>query len=228
MSNAIGVLVADSNPMQSQLLTGALRRRPEFAVHSCELNLDIILDALDADEIHVLVFKADQGGRSDFSLLRRLHNLHPQIDKIVLLDSYDRELVVNAFRAGARCLFCFAHPPFRLLCKCIPCVYDGQVWPNSEQLQFLLDALSQTSLPRIVNVKGEKLLTEREEQVVALVADGFSNREIARDLKLSEHTIKKYLFRVFDKLGVSSRVELVLYAVNHSESEAPPGRAWPV
>lgn len=228
MSNAIGVLVADSNPMQSQLLTGALRRRPEFAVHSCELNLDIILDALDADEIHVLVFKADQGGRSDFSLLRRLHNLHPQIDKIVLLDSYDRELVVNAFRAGARGLFCFAHHPFRLLCKCIQCVYDGQVWANSEQLQFLLDALSQTSLPRIVNVKGEKLLTEREEQVVALVADGFSNREIARDLKLSEHTIKKYLFRVFDKLGVSSRVELVLYAVNHSESEAPPGRAWPV
>lgn len=227
VSNSIGVLVADSNPMQSQLLTGALRRRPEFAVYSCDLNVDIILDALDAGEVHVLVFKADSGGRTDFSLLRRLHNSHPQIDKIVLVDTYDRELVVSAFRAGARGIFCFADHPFRLLCKCIQCVYDGQVWANSEQLQFLLDALSQTSLPRIVNARGEKLLTEREEQVVALVADGFSNREIARDLKLSEHTIKKYLFRVFDKLGVSSRVELVLYAVNHGEAEGEIGRAWP-
>jgi DNA-binding NarL/FixJ family response regulator len=50
---------------------------------------------------------------------------------------------------------------------------------------------------------------------VALVADGLSNREVAQELNLSEHTVKKYLFRIFDKLGISSRVELVLYAMNH-------------
>jgi DNA-binding NarL/FixJ family response regulator len=61
------------------------------------------------------------------------------------------------------------------------------------------------------------MLTPREEQVVALVAEGLSNRETARELNLSEHTIKKYLFRIFDKLGISSRVELVLYAMNHGE-----------
>ena len=228
VSNAIGVLVADSNPMQSQLLSGALRRRSEFAVYSCDLEPDLILEALEAGSVHVLVFKADHSGRPDFNLLRSLHLSHPEIDKVVLLDGYDREVVVNAFRAGARGLFCFADHPFRLLCKCIQCVYDGQVWANSEQLHFLLDALAQNSIPHIVNAKGQKLLTEREEQVVALVADGFSNREIARKLTLSEHTIKKYLFRVFDKLGVSSRVELVLYAVNHSDaSEGLAGRAWP-
>jgi DNA-binding NarL/FixJ family response regulator len=52
---------------------------------------------------------------------------------------------------------------------------------------------------------------------VALVTDGLSNRDTARELNLSEHTIKKYLFRIFDKLGISSRVELVLYAVHHSD-----------
>jgi DNA-binding NarL/FixJ family response regulator len=72
----------------------------------------------------------------------------------------------------------------------------------------------------MVNAQGMKLLTPREEQVVTLVTDGLSNREVARDLNLSEHTIKKYLFRIFDKLGISRRVELVLYAVNHSG--APP------
>ena len=61
------------------------------------------------------------------------------------------------------------------------------------------------------------MLTPRHEQVVALVAEGLSNREIAHELKLSKHTVKKYLFRIF-KLGISTRVELVLYAVTHGES----------
>ena len=53
---------------------------------------------------------------------------------------------------------------------------------------------------------------------VALVADGLSNRQVASELGLSEHTVKKYLFRIFDKLGISSRVELVLYAFSHGDS----------
>ena len=70
---------------------------------------------------------------------------------------------------------------------------------------------------RVGNVQGGSLLTPREEQVVALVAEGLSNRDIAQELALSEHTVKKYLFRIFDKLGISTRVELVLYAVNHGD-----------
>jgi len=68
-----------------------------------------------------------------------------------------------------------------------------------------------------VNARGGKLLTPREEQVVALVAEGLQNRDIAQELNLSEHTVKKYLLRIFDKVGISTRVELVLYAVNHGE-----------
>ena len=67
------------------------------------------------------------------------------------------------------------------------------------------------------NSGGRELLTPREEQVVALVAEGLSNRDTAQELNLSEHTVKKYLFRIFEKLGISSRVELVLYAVNHGD-----------
>jgi DNA-binding CsgD family transcriptional regulator len=81
----------------------------------------------------------------------------------------------------------------------------------------------------VVNSDGARLLTPRQEQVVALVADGLCNREIARELKLSEHTVKKYLYHIFEKLGISTRVELVLYAVNHNSGnehrqadECPP------
>ncbi len=124
----------------------------------------------------------------------------------------------QAFRSGARGLFCFSQYPSRLLCKCIQSVHQGQVWANSEQMQYLVEALSQVRSLHMVNSRGMRLLTPREEQVVALVADGLSNREVARELCLSEHTIKKYLFRIFDKLGISSRVELVLYALSHGGS----------
>jgi DNA-binding CsgD family transcriptional regulator len=62
-----------------------------------------------------------------------------------------------------------------------------------------------------------RLLTKREEDVVRLLAEGMQNRDIANELKLSEHTVKNYLFHIFDKLGVSSRVELVLYAISSTK-----------
>jgi DNA-binding CsgD family transcriptional regulator len=61
------------------------------------------------------------------------------------------------------------------------------------------------------------LLTRREEEVVRLVADGMKNGEIAKSLGVAEHSIRNYLYRIFDKLGVSSRVELILYAFNQRD-----------
>jgi len=203
--------------MQCQLLASALRRRPEFRVASCNLDGDAILRSLAASEIGVAVLNTDH--RSDhaaeLAIVRRLHLTRPEIATILLLGNYDREVVVDAFRAGAKGLFQAEHP-FRLLCKCIQSVARGQVWANSEQLQYLIEGLSAVPTLRVVSAQGAKLLTAREEQVVALVADGLSNRGISRELNLSENTVKKYLFRIFEKLGISTRVELVLYAVNHA------------
>jgi DNA-binding NarL/FixJ family response regulator len=104
-----------------------------------------------------------------------------------------------------------------MLCKCIQAVHKGQVWANSNHLQILLGALTQAPPARLVNAHGLNLLAEREGQVVNLVVDGLTNRDIAAQLGLSEHTISNYLFRIYNKLGVSSRVELVLYVMKHRE-----------
>jgi DNA-binding NarL/FixJ family response regulator len=210
-SKAIGVLVADSNHMQSQLLASALRRRPEFKVSWCESKGNAILGVIVDKPIDVALLNAGH----DLTVVRNLHLSHPEIAKILLLENSDRNTVVDAFRAGVRGLFCFSDSPFRLLCKCIQCVHQGQLWASNRQLEYLIQTITQVPSLRVVNSNGRKLLTPREEQVVALVADGLSNREVARELGLSEHTIKKYLFRIFDKVGVASRVELVLYAVTH-------------
>ena len=82
-------------------------------------------------------------------------------------------------------------------------------------MRFVIESPAEVPSLHMVNSHGIRRLTPREEQVVALVAAGLSNREVAHELSLSEHTIKKYLFRIFDKLGISSRVELVLYGLSH-------------
>src|SRR5579862_6013385 len=106
-----------------------------------------------------------------------------------------------------------------MLCKCILRVHQGQIWASNDQLSCLIDALAQVPGLRVVNSHGTKLLTPREEQVVALVADGLPNRDIALEMGVTENTVKKYLFYIFDKIGVSSRVELVLYAVSHGVTQ---------
>ncbi len=216
----IGVLVADSSQMQSQLLVAALRRRPEFHVISCNMGGDAVLETITARRPRVVLITTDHqnGGWQDMATVRRVHLAHSEIAMILLVEAYDRELVVNTFRSGARGLFCFTQLPFRTLCKCIHRVAAGQLWANTEQMQYLIEVLTQVPSLRVINAKGDPLLTPREEQVVALVAEGLSNRDVAAELKLSEHTVKKYLFRIFNKLGISTRVELVLYAVNHGQS----------
>jgi len=215
----IGVLVADSSQMQSQLLVAALRRRPEFHVISCNMGGDAVLETITARRPRVVLITTDHqnGGWQDMATVRRVHLAHSEIAMILLVEAYDRELVVNTFRSGARGLF-FTQLPFRTLCKCIHRVAAGQLWANTEQMQYLIEVLTQVPSLRVINAKGDPLLTPREEQVVALVAEGLSNRDVAAELKLSEHTVKKYLFRIFNKLGISTRVELVLYAVNHGQS----------
>ncbi len=216
-SAAIAVLIADSNRMQAQLLTSALRRRSEFRVSTCPVDIASILQAVAATPARVVVLSLNHSVNiaSQMAAMRRVHFSHPAVAKVLLVESYDRELVVSAFRSGARGIFCISDAHFRLLCRCIQRVAGGQIWANTEQMTFLLDLVSEVPSLRVVNSRGREILTPREEQVVALVAEGLSNRATARELNLSEHTIKKYLFRIFDKLGISSRVELVLYAVNH-------------
>jgi DNA-binding NarL/FixJ family response regulator len=224
-SSEIAVLIADSHRMQAQLLVSALRRRSEFRISTCLAEVTPMLDAVSSTHANVVVFSLNHAAdvATQMAAMRRLHLSHPQIPKLLLVESYDRDLVVTAFRSGVRGIFCISDAHFRLLCRCIQRVADGQIWANTVQMSYLLDLISEVPSLRVLNLSGRQILTPREEQVVALVAEGLSNRQTARELDLSEHTVKKYLFRIFDKLGISSRVELVLYAVNHG---APLRAEW--
>ena len=87
----------------------------------------------------------------------------------------------------------------------------------ANQLQSVLDVLVSATPLRMVNPIGQPLLTKREDDGVNLVVDGLSNREVVQKLGLTEYTVSNYLFRIYEKLGISTRVELVLYALRQKQ-----------
>jgi two-component system, NarL family, nitrate/nitrite response regulator NarL len=216
-SEKLRVLAADSTSMGTQLLVEALARNEQFLLIEAASNENAVLELAEREkpDIVLLSSKVGQDGQA-FELIRNLRSRASDLRIIVMLDRSEPATVVEAFRAGAHGIFCRTEP-FRLLAKCIECVHAGQVWASSSELHFLLEALTKPGLASLQHL-GNAPLSARETDVVRCVAEGLTNREIADRLKLTEHTVKNYLFRIFDKLGVSSRVEVVLYALGSGDS----------
>jgi len=140
----------------------------------------------------------------------------------MMIPMSERDLVIDAFRGGARGVFCRAQS-IKELSKCIRRVCEGQIWANNHNLQYILEFLTQFKPLRVVKPGGGLLqLTNRETQLVGLLAEGMSTREISQKLEITEHTVRNYVSNIYDKLGVSSRVELALYAVTREDMTSSP------
>ncbi len=218
--NTIRVLAADSTAMNTQLLVEALSRDGQFLMSGSPAKPAEILAWARRERPHVALISSRQGNdpSGGFDLCREIRSTSPETRVIMLLDSCERGPVTDAFRAGARGVF-FRTESLKQLAKSISCVHAGQVWAGSSELHYLLDAIAEPAAIRFTAVGGEGLLAARELDVVRCVAEGLTNREIAHRLSLREHTVKNYLFRIFDKLGVSSRVEVVLYALGSGAAQ---------
>jgi two-component system nitrate/nitrite response regulator NarL len=217
----VSVFVADNTRMGCELMTTALRRS--------DSNLAVAGYATDAVGTHawlrennadVAVISAELrgGGTAGFDVTRQIRISHPKTSVIMMLESIERVMVLEAFRAGTSGIF-FRDAEFELLCKCIRVVSEGQIWAGNRELRFLLDAVVERRPMGVNSVRKPKLLTAREEGVVQLVAEGFTNRDISRQLNLSENTVRNYLFRIFNKVGTSNRLELALYAAKRGKEQ---------
>jgi DNA-binding NarL/FixJ family response regulator len=220
-SDFVSIVVADGTRIHTQLLAEALRNDRGLQVVAEASNSEQLLAAIARVPIDVAVISHnldDQPGRGT-EVLREMRALRPQIKGVILLDSSKPQEVLECFRAGARGIFS-KEERLESLCKCIRSIHEGQVWARSVDLDHALEALASAPHVRATNHKGIELLSARERQVVQHLVGGMTNREIAQALHLSPHTVKNYLFRIFDKLGVSSRTELLYLTMNNSQSSA--------
>ena len=224
----IRVLVADDTRIHTQLLADALRRDSHLEIINPPVRSVDFLETVKVHKVDVLVLSSnlDEEPMRGFELLRQLRADDPSVLAIMLLDSSKRESVLQAFRAGARGIFS-RNDSVETLSKCIRSVRDGQIWANSEQMTFAVEALATSPTLRAVDANGLSLLSKREMDVVRSLAEGLTNREIAERLGLSQHTIKNYLFRVYDKLGVSSRLELLFMTLTQAGSPRSKGQIVP-
>jgi DNA-binding CsgD family transcriptional regulator len=120
---------------------------------------------------------------------------------------------VAAFRCGAKGVFSRSEPPANFR-TCIERVGSGEIWAGRKEAEFLLAAMRNS--PSCDGIDDDKVsaLSKRELEVAECAAQGQSNKQIADQLGLSEHTVKNYLFRIFGKMGVSNRFELLFLLYN--------------
>jgi two-component system nitrate/nitrite response regulator NarL len=232
-ARAVRVLVADSSRIHTQLLSEALLRDPELDVVTWNADPRGLLAAALAGNVNVLAVSSALDGHPARGLetLRELRAARPSIRAVVLLDSSKPEAILDAFRAGARGVF-NRDSSIEMFCKCIRSVHQGQIWADSADVALVIEALASAPRMRLPAANGLNLLSKRECEVVQCLVQGLTNREIAERMGLSPHTVKNYLFRVFDKLGVSNRTELLFMTLSQGgsaeESAAPdPGATAP-
>jgi DNA-binding NarL/FixJ family response regulator len=215
----IHVLIVTADNMTGELLTSAFSRvRSAFEFATVVGTSQDAIGKLKSHVPHVALICADlqDGPQAGFKVLQSLRTSQHHTAVIMLLQSPNSSNVVNAFRHGARGVFYRSHS-LKALSKCIRIVHQGQIWVGNGDIEHIMCALSNLTPMRFNDAKGQPMLTSREEDVVRLVAEGLKNREIAKKLGVAEHTIRNYLCRIFEKLGVSTRVELILHAFSPRE-----------
>jgi two-component system nitrate/nitrite response regulator NarL len=220
--SAVKVFIADGSRMSCQLIAASLRRgRYRTRVVGYATDAIGIREGLEDTEADVAVIGArlEEEDLAGFDVTRQIRASHAKPHIIIILDSSKPPMVVEAFRAGASGIFS-RDQSSELLCKCIHAVNQGQVWASSKELHFIIEALGPTPQAKPIRLRGAPgLLTKREEGLVHLVAEGMTNRDISQQLHLSEHTVRNYLFRIFNKVGTSSRLELALYAIDRRDGD---------
>ena len=192
------ILIADRDSMSSDLLANALARYTSFqaaGVHAADL-----LDSMASGKAHLVVIGAElnHNSRNGFELARMVSRAHSAIPIVILLNESSHDSVTEAFRSGARGVFS-RQQPLADLHDCVGYVRKGFIWAGIRETTLLLDALSSVHSPNMYTASEPSPLTMRERQVVRWAARGKTNKLIASELGLSEHTVKNYLFRAFPR-----------------------------
>ncbi len=214
----VAVLLVHERRMVSELYAKAFKHRPNFSVVAQVGKISEAVRVVQESPVDVVLISSTlkDGAHDGLDALPQIRAASPNVKLIVLLEENASRVAILAFRGGADGVISPAIDGFNCLCRCVEQVNAGQVWANSAQLRQVLEEFARCAPVQVVSSIGEALLTRREEEVVHLVEDGLTNRQIAVKLGLSEHTVRNNLFRIFEKLGVSTRVELALYTTRHS------------
>ena len=211
----IRILIADDHAIFRDGLRKLLEAQPALEV------VGEAADGFEAVELarklkpDVLLLDLAMRRRSGLAALPDLAESSPEVRTILLTAEIEKPQIVEALQAGARGVV-LKESATQLLLKSIQAVMAGEFWIGRDSVDELVRYIQ---APPESEARRKFGLTPRELQVVGTIVAGYTNKEIARELSLSEETVKHHLSNIFDKCGVSNRLELALFAVNHRLTE---------
>lgn len=214
--HTIRLLIADDHPVFRQGLLSIFRNARDFTIIGEATDGRQALDLTRKLKPDVLLLDLVMPQLTGLETLRELSASSAPVRTILLTASIEKEQIAQALQLGARGIL-LKEAPTEILLKGIRTVMDGQFWVGQEKVTDLVEIL-RSYMPSDDKPKEQKKtfgLTGRELDVVSTIVSGFTNREIAEKFSISEQTVKHHLRNIFDKVGVSNRLELALFAINH-------------
>jgi len=211
----INIVISDDHALFREGLRKLLEAEPGMRIVGEAVDGEDTVRVVGELKPHVLLLDLSLPKLSGLEVLAELGKLGAQTRTIMLTAAIEREQVIEALQLGVRGIV-LKHSALQLLLKSIRCVNEGQYWIGHEGVSDVIQALRRMKPSRNAPGAGRNFgLSSREMEVIALIVAGYTNKDLARELGISENTAKHHLTNIFDKLGVSNRLELVLYAVDN-------------
>ena len=219
-SPKIRIVVADDHPIFRDGLCKLLALEEDFEVVAQAQDGRQVLEVLQQQSPDILLLDLKMPGLDGLATLQRLQAVKNKTRVIVLTASDDKNEFVQAMRLGTSGIV-LKQTATELLIKSIRRVHAGEIWLDSHTTaavirQFVAADEPPPQLAPTGPGRERSPLSQREREIVALVAQGFKNKEMAEKMFISEQTVKNHLHNIFDKLGVSDRLELALYAIHNN------------
>jgi DNA-binding NarL/FixJ family response regulator len=217
----IRIVVADDHPIFRDGLCKLLALEEDFEVIAQAQDGREVLEILQQCEPDILLLDLKMPGLDGLGTLQRLQQSRNKTRVIVLTASDDKNEFVQAMKLGTSGIV-LKQTATELLIKSIRKVHAGEIWLDSHTTAAVIRqfvAAEEPQAPPVAQPSRERErspLSQREREIVALVAQGFKNKEMAEKMFISEQTVKNHLHNIFDKLGVSDRLELALYAIHNN------------
>ena len=212
----IRILIADDHPIVRDGLRKLLSLEDDFEVVAEASDGREVLDKVQECDPDVLLLDLRMPNLDGLATLQALTQLNKRTKVIVLTASEDKNEFVQAMKLGCSGIVLKQTAP-ELIVKSIRKVYGGEIWLDSHTTAAVM---RQFAAPGDLAPSGSgktrerSPLSQREREIVQLVAQGYKNKEMAEKMFISEQTVKNHLHNIFDKLGVSDRLELALYAIH--------------